>query len=129
LVLFNGALVPLLVGCSNDQVGQVTGTVTVDGKPVEKGSISFFPADGKGSDAGETIENGTYTVKNVPVGAAKVKIRVPKVTGKKKLYDTPESPYRETLSESLPNRYNDKTELSFDVKPGKNEKNFELTTH
>jgi hypothetical protein len=128
IVLFIMALIGLIAGCSNNQASDVTGTVTVDGEPVEKGSISFIPADGKSNTAGGDIVNGKYVATNVPVGSMKVQIRVPKVTGKKKLYETADSAYRDTFSESLPKKFNDQTELRLDVQPGKNEKNWELST-
>ncbi|HEV3387298.1 MAG TPA: hypothetical protein VG097_20940 [Gemmata sp.] len=109
-------------------IAVVSGTVSVDGKPIEKGSISFLPVDGVGVTIGGSIEGGKYTLSRVPFGPAKVEIRVPKVTGKKKLYDTPDSPTRDTLSEVLPNKYNVATELRFNVQPGKNEKNWDLST-
>jgi hypothetical protein len=127
IALFTIAL-SVLSGCSDNGTGEVSGTITVDGVPVEKGAISFFPVNQKSPSAGGSIAGGKYVASNVPVGVAMVQIRVPKVVGKKKLYDTPDSPYRDLLDESLPNKYNDKTELRFDVKPGKNEKNWELST-
>jgi hypothetical protein len=33
------------------------------------------------------------------------------------------------LAEILPAKYNDQTELEFDVKPGKNKQDYQLTTH
>jgi hypothetical protein len=64
----------------------------------------------------------------VPIGNSKIEIRVPKVVGKKKLYDTPDSPVQDLMAETLPEKYNEKTELTFEVKPGTNEKNWELST-
>ncbi|MBN9122995.1 MAG: hypothetical protein J0I06_28305 [Planctomycetes bacterium] len=119
------AALTVLIGCAGDNMADVSGTVTVDGAPAEKGSVTFVPADGKSPTAGCEIANGKYSAR-VPPGTAKVQIRVPKVVGKKKLYDTPDSPVQEVLAESLPSKYNDKTELTLDVKPGTNEKNWEL---
>lgn len=106
--------------------GEVIGTVTVDKKPAESGSVAFIPADGKSPTAGAEIKAGKYTA-TVPLGLAKVEIRVQKKTGRKqKLYDTPDSPYQEILEEMLPTKYNNETELKFEVKAGRNEKNWEL---
>jgi hypothetical protein len=118
----------VLVGCFGKRTAQVTGTVLVDGQPLEKGSISFIPADGKGSTAGGDIKDGKYSVAQVSPGTMKVQIRYPRVSGKKKLYDTPDSPTRDTFTEVLPKKYNDQTELQFDVQPGKNEKDWNLST-
>src|SRR5262245_31539415 len=118
----SGLLVATLwvaAGCSGSgpRMGEVTGSVTVDGKPAESGAISFFPLDGKSPTAGGMIKDGRYTAK-VPVGNAKVEIRVPKVVGKKKLYDRPDSPEQPILQEVLPPKYNDQTELKFEVQSG-----------
>ncbi len=108
-------------------MGIVSGTVTVDGAAAKTGSIAFFPIDGKSSIAGAEIIDGQYEAK-VALGTAKVEIRVPKVTGQKKLYDTPDSPIKETMTESLPTKYNDATELTLDVTRGEIRQDYELTT-
>ena len=117
----------LIAGCSKSNLGVVTGTISVDGTPAKSGSIAFFPLNRKASTAGSEIVDGRYTAK-VALGVAKVEIRVPKVVGKKKLYDKPDSPMKEILSESLPRKYNDETELKLDVQAGNNVQDYELTT-
>jgi hypothetical protein len=129
VALLTIALIALLAGCSDNRTAEVTGTVSLDGKLVEKGSISFIPEDGNGVTGGGEIKDGKYIALKVSPGSTKVQIRVPKVVGSKKLYNTPDSPSRDVLEESLPKRFNDKTDLRFDVQPGKNEKNWELKTH
>jgi hypothetical protein len=106
-------------------MGEVTGSVIVDGKPAQIGSITFFPVDGKSTTAGAPLEGGKYTAK-VPVGNFKVDIRVSKVVARRKLYDTPDSPMIDEMAEVLPSRYNNDTELRLEVKPGKNEKDWDL---
>jgi hypothetical protein len=119
----------LTAGCSKGPpVGQVTGTVTVDGTPAENGGISFIPVDRKAGTAGAAIKDGRYTAADVPVGKVKVEIRVTKVVGEKKLYDTPDSKVMPITENILPPRYNDRTTLELDVQPGENEKNYDLTT-
>jgi hypothetical protein len=117
----------LVAGCGDPNIGTVSGTVTVDGEPLLAGSISFFPVDGQSPSAGASIQNGKYTAR-VPVGAMKVSITYPKVAGTKKLYNTPDSPVGIMYKEGLPARYNERTELTFDVKPGSNTKDWELKT-
>ena len=117
----------LIAGCSKSNLGVVTGTISVDGTPAKSGSIAFFPLNRKSSTAGSEIVDGLYAAK-VALGVAKVEIRVPKVVGKKKLYDKPDSPMKEVLSESLPRKYNDETELKLDVHAGENVQNYELAT-
>lgn len=114
----------LIVGCNGDGMAEVYGTVTVDEKDVN-GSIAFIPADGKSQTAGGAIENGRYSFR-APLGTAKVEIRVPKEVGRKKLYNTPESPVQPILEEVLPKKYNNATELRYDVVAGRQEKNWNL---
>jgi hypothetical protein len=116
-----------LSGCSDSNRGTVSGTVTIDAQPVKAGSIAFFPVDEKSPTAGATIADGQYTA-SVPLGPAKVQIRVAKVVGQKKLYNTPDSPVQPIMHEVLPRKYNDDTELQLEVKSGRNIKDFELTT-
>jgi hypothetical protein len=116
----------LAAGCGESNVGDVAGTVTVDGTPVDEGSITFTPADGQGQTAGGPIKAGKYAVR-VPPGRMKVSISAPKAIGKKKLYNTPNSPEGTIWKEGLPARYNELTELTFEVKAGKNTKDWELT--
>jgi hypothetical protein len=124
LALFTTVLMGLLTGCSGNQSSEVTGTVLVDGQPPDEGSISFVPEDGKSQTFGDKIVNGKYTA-NGGFGTMKVDIRVSEVVGKKEIYPGKFAP---TYREMLPAKYNTKTELRFDVKPGRNEKNWELTT-
>jgi hypothetical protein len=117
-----------VAGCGGSATGEVSGTAAFEGVPIEDGSITFFPADGKGPTAGDLIKNGKYHVKNVPVGTAKVQITSNKEAGKKKLYNTPNSPEQAIFTDPLPEKYKDplKTELRFDVQAGANEKNWDL---
>ena len=114
-------------GCSPSDKATVAGTVTVDGQPAQNGYVSFFAVDGRAPTAGGRIEDGRYTAQVKP-GLCKVQIRVPKETGQRKLYDTPNSPVAKTWSESLPAKYNEATELQFEVRPGTNENNYDLKT-
>ena len=56
------------------------------------------------------------------------RIRVSKVVSQKKLYDTPDSPIKPVLAESLPPKYNDATELTLDVRSGTNAQDYQLKT-
>lgn len=121
------ALVTLLVGCGDANVGVVAGRVLVDGAPAGSGSIAFFPLDGKSPTAGGAIEQGAFEVQVAP-GKSRVEIRVSKVVGEKKIYDTPNSPVQQVLAEVLPPKYNDESELEIEVAAGRNERDFELST-
>ena len=122
-------LTALLVvgGCGDGDVAVVSGAVKVDGAPLKQGFITFVPADGKTATSGGAITDGRYSVK-VPVGSMKVSVSASKVVGRKKLYDTPNSPEQDVTQESLPARYNGQTELKLDVKAGTNPKDWDLTS-
>jgi hypothetical protein len=122
------ALVLSLSGCGDgSNLAEVTGAVSIDGRPVDKGSITFIPADGQGPTTGAEIVAGKYT-SEAPLGMSKVEIRVPRVIGKKRLYETADSPVQDIMEEVLPEKYNEKTELRLDAKPGRNEQNWDLQT-
>lgn len=114
-------------GAQDPNRGEVTGIVTVNGQPVATGAVAFSPVDGQSSTSGGKIVDGKYTVK-ASTGTSRVAIRVPKIIGEKKLYNTADSPVRPVMKESLPPEYNDRTTLMLDVQPGANEHNFELQT-
>jgi hypothetical protein len=114
-------------GCAEPTTGRVVGTVTIDGKPAKTGSIALFPISGSGATLGGEIVDGRYEVE-APFGEFKVEIRVPKVVGREKLYDVPDSPMRDILAESLPARYHDATELRLEITPGETRHDFRLTS-
>lgn len=115
------------LGCSDPNLGQLSGTVTIDGETPQNGSIAFFPVDGQSFSSGAVITDGAYYAE-VPLGKSRVEIRVAKVVGEKKLYDAPNSPVQPLLAERLPARYNDASELEIEVVAGASEHNFQLTT-
>lgn len=114
-------------GCEQPNIGVVTGQVVVDGEPAPNGSIAFFPLEGQSFTAGSEIVDGRYRAR-VPVGSSRVEIRVSKIVGEHKLYDTADSPVQPVMEEMLPPRYNAASELKIDVVAGANEYDFELTT-
>jgi hypothetical protein len=128
-----GFLALLVAGCGSAGMGDVSGSVTVDGAtPAEGSSITFVPIDVKSSGGGATLKDGKYSVA-LPVGNYRVEIRVPKPLAAKPVATAkgpggpgPGGPAN--IQESLPAKYHDKSELTIEVKPGSNEKNWELQT-
>jgi hypothetical protein len=121
----------LLMGCNRGPAtGEVSGTVQVDGQtPAAGSSITFIPTDGKSPTAGAVIESGRYAAQ-VPLGATKVEIRVPRARGGggNKAGPGAGPGGGGWIEESLPAKYNDQTELKLDVTRGKVVKDWELST-
>jgi hypothetical protein len=79
-VLAAGGLL-LAFGCGQKSV-TVEGTVTLDGSPVEIGTISFVPADGKGPSMGGEVKGGKYRVTGSVRGKKTVSVTAVRKTGK-----------------------------------------------
>lgn len=113
----------VFAGCSGKDEGPklypVTGTVTLNGKPLQSGSIVLDPKDGKGKPVGGGIENGSFTL-DAPLGEKIVRISAMKSTGKK-------DQYGEDVTESLiPEKFNRLSELTETVKESDNNFTFDL---
>jgi len=123
----------LAVGERDAAPNQVTYTVrgdlsqnrTLDGQPLKSGTIRFDSTDGRAAAADASIIDGKYSAKIVP-GDKRVSITSPKVVGKKKMYDAPDSPVYDVTEELLPARYNGQSTLTMTVKAGVQEQPFEL---
>lgn len=119
-------VIALLAGCSLKPAGgKVKGTVTLDGQPLATGQILFVAVDQSSPSAEAAITAGEFEAL-VPPGEKRVEIRAPKVTGKKKMYDTPDSPTVDTVVELLPAKYNVNSELKMTVDGTAQEQNFDL---
>ena len=121
------ALVALgLSGCGGNGLTKVSGTVTFDGTPVEEGSISFMPVDGKGVTAGGVIENGKYTAEVSP-GEMAVQIYATKEV--KKENPTQEEIERGITSDPvqyIPAQYNQQSTLRITVSDSSRQHDFDL---
>lgn len=104
----------------------VAGSVKLDGALVERGLVRLSPA-GKGAPVGGEIKSGRYELV-APAGEYRVEITAPRVVGRRKAYDTPDSPEVDVTEEGIPDHYNAKTELRIEVKPGPNSRDFDLST-
>lgn len=120
-------MVATLAGCGGPEhpdVGEVSGTVTLDDKPLAEASIMFQPSNGRAS-TGTTDANGKYSlmyldgVSGAMIGSNKVMIST-QVDG--------EDGQPPLVKEKLPPRYHSRTELTADVKAGSNTFDFKLTS-
>jgi hypothetical protein len=129
------AFLLLGVGCGKGDRNRnaISGTVQMDGKPLEKGSIRFSPIAGtKGPVSGGAIENGRYQIPpavGLVEGRYRVEISATRKTGK--MVQAPLAPpgkMVEEYGEALPPRFNSASTLEAAVKPGQNNLDFALKT-
>lgn len=111
-------------GTSQPDVGLVTGTVTMDGQPLENAAVVFSPTNGRPS-MGITDSSGQYELtyirdtKGAIPGTHQVRI----TTVEESVPDDYSGP---AFRETIPIKYNAETTLVADVKPGENTFDFEL---
>lgn len=132
-----GLLISLLIvlslaGCDRGPNRRyISGRVTLDGQPLDFGSITFVP-DPTGPKASGIIEAGQYQIESArgPLAGGKfVEIHAPRYPEDKPAPTTSEEKLRvmSVAPEALPARYNAKTELRATVtEDGPNEFNFDL---
>ncbi len=113
-----------LAGCGgNETLGQVTGTITLDGQPLADAFVIFAPTGGGTTSYGRTDEKGQYemmfsdTEMGAWIGENKVEISTADVDA--------------TMSgsgqrERVPKAYNTETTLKVQVDGGPTEHNFDL---
>ena len=133
LMLWAAAALAVTAGCTGDQLaGEISGKVTVDGKPPAAGSsISFLPLGETAGDGGGMLAaDGSYQTRLAP-GKYKVEIRVPRPAGG--AVRPASGPGSEGpgagggyIEESLPAKYNDQTELTIDIQAGSNPKDWDV---
>ena len=123
-------MVPL-VGCS-DTAGRLalSGRVTLDGKPLGEGTITFRPSrSGGGPTAGGQITAGRFSISagdGLLPGDFRVQITAYRSTGRKKVWEVTGEEF-EQAEQYLPARYNARSELSAQIKEnGSNKFVFEL---
>lgn len=100
-----------LVGCGNDGTVEVTGTVTLDGKPLDDAQVIFLNEDRTAAGSGQ-ISEGEFEF-NVKPGSYKVEILASReVPGKTAPPEMGGGPISESI---IPARYNYETELTATV--------------
>jgi hypothetical protein len=133
LLFLGPLLLALLAGCGGKpyKVAKVSGRVTLDGKPLAKAYITFVPMATKENIApGPTAMDitdaeGRYTLtvdKDTPGAVVnKCRIFITTLYGTRPANDEdggrPQMHLRK-LKDRVPEKYNLKTELTFDVPPG-----------
>jgi hypothetical protein len=120
-----------LAGCGGRV--RVEGNVSLDGVPVEFGTISFFSGTGPGSDKGNAqIQDGKYVIegeraKNLTPGSYKVQIFSNKKAGEVPNRSDPGTSEDQIIN-VIPPQFNTETTLTRDLKSGTNKLDFHLTS-
>jgi hypothetical protein len=116
----------LAIGCGGrSDLGLVTGTVTLDGKPLPSAFLVFAPTGGGTSSRGKTDASGHYEMmftdseKGAWIGENVVRINTGDVGGGDQAGP----------KELVPVAYNRDTTLKVEVKPGNNNFDFPLTSN
>jgi hypothetical protein len=114
------------VGGCGGGVGAVNGTVLVDGEPVANGAVTLVKTEGGMVREGAVIKGGVFQAR-VPPGKYKIEVTAQKVVGKRKQkgFDGKEEEV-DLTEEMIPERYNARTELSEEIKPGSNSVKLDL---
>ena len=136
------ALAGIAAGCSGktDEWNRaaVQGRITLDGQPLQSGTITFFPIGGtKGPAGGGEIVAGEYSIpveQGPVVGANRIEVRSVQKTGRMVPSPTAveaDGPYVEgrlveEFADVVPKRYNTYSELEREVAPGVNQFDLQL---
>jgi hypothetical protein len=125
MALISFACCAAVAGCSGGK-SSVSGSVTLDGKPVASGAITFVKQDGELVREGAIIKDGAFQAL-VPPGTYRLELNGQKVTGKRiqKGLDGKDEEVPLT-AELFPEQYNVKSELTQEIKPGSNIVNLDL---
>ncbi len=115
----------LLAGCSGAPADfprePVEGQVTLDGRPLDEGLITLEPVDQPEPIASGVITEGRFTIARVDgpaPGRHRVSIWSQKPTGKKLRDPDQKGQLVEEIKSVIPDRYNARTELVVEIKPG-----------
>ena len=102
--------------------------MTLDGSPLDDATISFVPtAEGQRQAAWATVKGGQYSITSADglgTGQFRVEIRALRTVGSKANEADPTLPA--PAREAVPAKYNTKSELSAEIKPGANTADFDL---
>jgi len=124
----------IVAGCgSSGKVAPVSGTVTLDGKPLANARVVFQPIGSPGKpnagmgSTGDTDANGKYTLKTVDTDQSGAVVAKHSVIISLKTESSDLDTYRPPPQKGLPAKYNRQSELQFDVTPqGSDAANFDL---
>ena len=124
----------LALGCSDPNTakrGEVSGSVKLDGKPIERGSIVFLPTNGtQGPAAGAEILDGRYFVERKvgpPAGDILFQFRSARFTGRK-VPDRTGDRMMDEVVDWFPESLRENSTIVRKIEPGKNVIDFDFSS-
>jgi hypothetical protein len=119
--------IAFIAGCQNADLAEVSGRVTLDGKPLSEGLVTFLPApETAGPEFSGNVSNGEYRVtQSVLPGAYSVKVRSWQKTGR--IVESPYGGNTDEIIDIIPKRYGSpESELTAELNSGPNWIHFTL---
>ncbi len=119
-----GLLLAAASGCGGGKTGNISGTVTFQGKPMPGGYVNFYSVgpDGKvlTQKSAPIDAQGNYSLAKVPVGDAKITVQAPAGDIRDVKTEKGGMPVRQKQTLVLPQRYEmvEQTDLKYTVTPG-----------
>jgi len=119
----------LVASCGSPPLHEVTGRVTLDGRPLEAALVTYISDDDRREFfLARTDAEGRYRLQPDGSRAGALAGRyIVRVTTLQEP-DTRSDPPVPGIAERVPRRYNLKSELRAEVEPGVNERSFDLVT-
>ncbi len=136
-VMLTALLTAMIAGCSSQgdtpALGDVSGVVMLDGKPLDQAMVTFRPVSGGRMSYGRTDDDGYYTILFDPKASGAI-VGSHQVTITSAVSASPDDegesagPPVSARKELLPAKYHKQSELTADVSKGKNTIDFQLTS-
>ena len=117
-----------LAGCGGG-ASSVAGTVTLDGTPIDSGTVTFVPQGGEGAKFAGHVDHGKYAIaadRGATPGKYRVELTWEKKTGKKK--SDGDGGFNFETSQALPPQFNTASTQTAEVKAGAQTIDFPLSS-
>jgi len=106
----------------------IHGQVTLDGEPIEQGTLTLMPTDGKGITGGGSIENGYFEAQTSPGEIAVLIYSQKKVPKPNATPEEIDQGLDHRFVEQIPNAYNERSLLRIEVTRENTQFDFPLTS-
>lgn len=126
ILMFAVAILPGCRGSDAPPLGEVEGTVTLDGQPLADARISFYPQEGGRSSEAVTDASGHYVLRYTDAAGAKVGVHKVSISTFEESRQEDDGSKIPGVPEKVPAKYNTESTLTQEVKSGKQTINFDL---